>query len=351
MKSRIRIAASRVGFAAAPADARPYGNSFSLDAAKKYGEDSLARSLATFRTAGEAGADVVVSTEYALHFGDFGSLENQKHLRKLVQEIPGPATDKTAEIAKEYGMHIALNMQERVGGDVMNTTVLIGRDGKIIGKYRKIHMPAFEHWFTKAGTEYNVFETDIGRIGFTICHDMAFPESVRGMALNGADIVLHATGGWGFVTNYTLGKALLQVRAAENCVHIANSYLINPTVPGSSSCIVSNKGVVLAENDSQTEDGIAIAEIDPDYEMINDNSMWNFFCNVRSERMRFMLERNPVAYGVFAEASPPVSRDCFPKYKYARTRDEIASMSETYDNARREEESGVSSELFRGKEW
>jgi predicted amidohydrolase len=300
--------------------------------------------------AGEAGADLVVSLEYAINYGEFGALEKQHYFMELVEEIPGPTSEKASALSKKYNMYTATNYAERDGDKIFNTTVLIGRDGKIIGKYRKIHLPAYESWYTTPGSEYPVFETDIGRIGFAICHDMAFPEHCRNVALNGADIILNSTGGWGFVTNRELGLPLLQVRAAENCVYIANAYCINPIVPGSSSCIISNRGEVLAENKSMTEDGIAMAEIKADYEMIHDNCMWNFFSDVRSERIRFMLERMPKTYGDLCNENPPLMKDCYPGYKYARTPDELKEISKIYNKARQDEENGITSELFK-KEW
>jgi predicted amidohydrolase len=350
LKKTVKIAAARTGYNKPPPEANAYNPDFSIQAAKKHAADGFRRTLAAFCAAGEAGADVVVSVEYALHFGDFGSLEKQKIQNELLETIPGPTTEKVSEISKKCKMFTATNMIERDRDTTYNTTVFIGRDGKIIGKYRKVHLPAYESWYTAPGTEYPVFETDIGRIGFSTCHDMAFPEHCRCMALSGADIILHATGGWGFVTNYSLGRALLQVRAAENCVYIANAYTINSVLPGSCSCIVSNRGVILTENDSQTEDGIAIAEITPDYEMINDDVMWNFMSGVGSERMRFMLERNPAAYGMLKNEMPPLSKKFYPQYKYAKTPEAHAKISEQYDKARQDEFNGVPNDLFK-KQW
>ena len=350
IKKTVKIAALRTGQSKASAEANAYSADFSKEAAQKHAADGLERTLAAFRMAGEAGADVAVSVEYALHYGDFGSLEKQRTQKELLETIPGPATEKVSEISKKYQMYTATNMMERDGDTTYNTTVFIGRGGKIIGKYRKVHLPAYESWYTAPGTEYPVFETDIGRVGFSTCHDMAFPEHCRCMALSGADIILHATGGWGFVTNYALGRALLQVRAAENCVYIANAYTINPVLPGSCSCIVSNRGVILAENDSQAEEGIAIAEISPDYEMKNDNLMWNFMSGVGSERMRFMLERNPAAYDALKAENPPLSEKFYPQHKYAKTPEALAEISKQYDKARQDEFDGIPNDLFK-KQW
>ena len=351
IKKTIKIAASRIGLNNPPKEANPYCGAFTMEAALKHAESNLERTLNSFRMAGEAGADIVVSIENVRSLGNFGTFEKNNLFMELIEEIPGPTTDKLAEISKKYSMYTATNYQERDGDKCYNTTVFIGRDGKIIGKYRKIHLPASENWYTTPGTDYPVFGTDIGRIGFSTCHDIAFPEHSRIVAINGADIILHATGGWGFVNNDgALGLALLQVRAAENCVYFATAYSFNQRRPGSSSCIISNRGDVLAENQSQTEDGIVIAEISPDYEMIDDNNMWNYFSNVSSDRMRIMLERMPETYGALADKNPPLAKDCYPQYKYAKTYDELKEISRKLDEARHDEVDGRKNKLWE-KKW
>jgi len=347
----VKIAASRIGHTPAPREADPYDGAFTMEGAREHAYANLKRTLNSYRMAGEAGADAVVSIENVMALGSYVALEKHDLFMRLIEEIPGPASDKVAQVSRAYGMYTATNFYEREGNTCYNTTVLIGRDGNIIGKYRKIHMPASENWYATPGAEYPVFDTDIGRIGLSICHDIAFPEQCRILALNGADIVLHATGGWGFVTNDgALGLELLQVRAAENCVYLANAYSFNRLRPGSSSCVISNRGALLAENQSQTEDGVAIAAFTPDCAMINHNNMWNFFSNVASERMRLMLERMPETYGAIAEKSPPLARERYPEYHYARARDEIKDISRHLDEARRDAAAGRENALWE-KEW
>jgi len=346
-KKKVRIAASRIGRCKAPPEADPYNAAFTIEAALKHADANLDRTLDTYRMAGEAGADVVVSIEHARSWENFGAHEKNDIFMRLIEEIPGPTTDKVAALSKKYGMYTATNYQERDGDKCYNTTVLIGRDGKLIGKYRKVHLPASEHWYTAGGSDYPVFETDIGRIGFSICHDIAFPEQCRIMAVNGADIILHSTGGWGFVHNDgALGLAQLQVRAAENCVYLACAYSFNALRPGSSSCIISNRGDLLAENQSQTLDGLAIADIDADYAMLDENVMWNFFAGLPSERMRLMHERAPATYGALTAAAPPIVGECYPQYKYARTYDEYKEMSKRYNQARQDNADGVHTDFW-----
>jgi hypothetical protein len=143
---------------------------------------------------------------------------------------------------------------------------------------------------------------------------------------------------------------LLQVRAAENCVYLANAYSFNALRPGSSSCIISNRGDLLAENQSMTVDGLAIADIVPDYAMINDDIMWNYFAGLPSERMRIMHERMPETYGALTSPNPPLAKDVYPQYKYAKTYDEYKEMSRQLDQARQDYVDGRPTEFW-DRKW
>lgn len=331
----VKIAASRIGRNAPDAESDPRSPSFSFEAARKYTQGNVDRTIASFVKAGEAGADAVCSIEDIKCMDPFISLEQKSRFLDLAETIPGPTSEMLAVIARRYNMHIAANYYERDGGDAYNTTVLLGRDGGIIGKYRKIHMPAHERWMAAPGADVPVFETDIGAIGLSICYDIVFPEHCRSLALNGADIVLHSTGGWGF-TYGNLGMELLRVRAAENAVYIANAYSFNLARPHSNSCIVNNAGDALAINDSQTEDGIAIAGFAPDYDMMKERQFWAFFSGVPSARARTTLERMPETYGALTESRPPIVRGRYAGYRYARNYDAIKSISEKWSEYRQD---------------
>ena len=94
--------------------------------------------------------------------------------------------------------------EEFENGEYSNTAFLFGRDGKIIGKFNKVHPavgspPYFwppnkndEEWNMKCGTDFPVFELDFGTIGIMTCYDGYFPESARILSLKGAEIDLAA---------------------------------------------------------------------------------------------------------------------------------------------------------------
>jgi predicted amidohydrolase len=144
------------------------------------------------------------------------------------EAIPGPATERLGSLARQLHSYIVAGVYEREGAVLYNTAVLLGRDGKLVGKYRKTHLPR-EEWEAGVtpGNDYPVFETDFGKVGLIICWDVQFPEPSRAMALKGAELLLLPI--WG--GNETLAKA----RAIENHVFLVSSsydmktFIVDPT--------------------------------------------------------------------------------------------------------------------------
>lgn len=132
------------------------------------------------------------------------------------ETIPGPSSDFLGKVAARNHTYIVAGIYEREGKAVYNTSVLIGRDGKLIGKYRKICLPSGEiDGGIAPGGEYPVFDTDFGKIGMMICWDVSYPEIARELANRGAEIIFMPI--WG--GNETLCKA----RAIENQIPLVIS--------------------------------------------------------------------------------------------------------------------------------
>jgi len=324
-KEKIKIAATRVGMDKPPEHISPDGADKNLDAdaIKKYADANAGRALAALRTAGERGADLALTHEDIMGLGHYTRNELRHVFARVCEEIPGPTSERLSGIAREYGMHVAACYYERERDKFYNTAVLIGRDGELIGKFRKVHLPRLEQWLITPGSETPVFETDIGNIGIAICYDIAFPEHCRALALNGADIILHPTVGWGFVYGERrfMGEALNRVRAAENQCCLVCS--INP--PQGRSCIISNNGDILGEYGSADTDGIAVAEFAPDYDLMKAESYWSFLANVPSVRARMVFERRPGAYGPITESAPKIVRGRYSEYKFSENGSELAN--------------------------
>ncbi|MGZ4125234.1 MAG: carbon-nitrogen hydrolase family protein [Actinomycetota bacterium] len=120
-------------------------------------------------------------------------------MRAAAEPVPGPRTDRLAEIAREHRMWIhGGSVLELDAGKVFNTSVLFDREGELIARYRKIHLfdadppgavPSRESFLFAAGDEVVVANSEFGRAGMSICYDVRFPELYRSLVVQGATIV------------------------------------------------------------------------------------------------------------------------------------------------------------------
>ena len=308
MKNIIKISAVNSKSNKLPEGANPYIGKIDFDIRRKYVDGNLEKMYAFLHEAGKSGTDLVCTCEdFSMSTDPYMRyMEDPQLFSSLAEEIPGPLRERIREIAEQYGMLVAANFYEKDGNKIFNTSVLIGRDGKIIGKYRKIHLPVCEKWMVTPGDEFCVFETDIGRIGFAVCYDIVFGEHCRSLALNGADIIIHPTAGWGVsgVSSSDLGEALIRVRAAENAVYMVVS--TNNTYGGiGKSCIVDNNGEIIAKAAGEDE-GIATAEFTADFDIVREEIFDTFFSGISSIKARQTLERLPGLYKLIAEDESPL---------------------------------------------
>lgn len=117
---------------------------------------------------------------------------SREEVDALSEKIPeGETTQVLTSIAQEKTLYIIAGLPEQSNRKYFNSAVLIGPDG-YIGTYRKTHL-FFEEkkCFTPGDTGFQVWSTEIGQIGIMICFDWFFPESMRTLALKGAEIVGH----------------------------------------------------------------------------------------------------------------------------------------------------------------
>jgi predicted amidohydrolase len=170
-----------------------------------------------------------------------------KSYSDVAEPIPGPTTAKLGVLARKHRSYVVAGIFEREGHVVYNTAVLIDRDGKVAGRYRKVYLPYVEvEQGLTPGNDYPVFRTDFGTIGIMICYDVFFADPARSLASRGAEIILMPI--WG--GDLTLSKA----RAIENKIFIASSGYDFPTQ------IMDPDGEILAT--ARTDGSAAIASID-----------------------------------------------------------------------------------------
>ncbi|AVT77485.1 amidohydrolase [Rhodopseudomonas palustris] len=138
-----------------------------------------------------------------------------------------------AKISARYGCLIAAPIVERAAAGLYVTTVLIGPDGKEIGRYRKTHLTAEERKWAVAGFDYPVFDTVFGRIGVMSGYDAVFPETSRCLAIGAADIIL-----WPAALREPFERELLAVpRAEDNRVAVVLANRVDSPYPGGSVVI------------------------------------------------------------------------------------------------------------------
>ena len=177
-------------------------------------EANLRRLDPLVREAVRGGARIVVTTECFL---DGYAIKDKSILladyRDLGERIPdGNYFQRLAALAGELKIHLVAGMNEADGELRYNTSVLIGPDGKLIGKYRK---HALEHELVRntPGTNTPAFETDFGRPGMMICADRKHPDLVSRIVAEGAEFLLCPSGGmFGPKSN----DPILQARSREN---------------------------------------------------------------------------------------------------------------------------------------
>lgn len=169
-----------------------------------------------------------------------------KSYYEVGESIPGPTSERLGAVARQLNSYIVAGIYEKVGSILYNTAILVGRDGKLVGQYRKTHLPR-EEWEAgiTPGDDYPVFDTDFGKVGLIICWDVQFPEPARAMARQGAELLLLPI--WG--GNETLAKA----RAIENHAFLVSSSYDMKTF------ILDPEGKILAQ--ASKDQPLAIAEL------------------------------------------------------------------------------------------
>src|SRR5450432_4576429 len=113
----------------------------------------------------------------------------------LAETIPGSTTQAFQEKARNLGVVVVLNLYERDGAHCYDTSPVIDADGTLLGRTRMIHITEYacfheQGYYTPGDTGAPVYETKIGKVGVAICYDRHFPEYMRALSVNGADLVI-----------------------------------------------------------------------------------------------------------------------------------------------------------------
>jgi len=220
--------------------------------------------------------------------------EFSKHYCRVAEKIPGSFTDVLCDYAKRFKLYLAIGLLElhpTIPATLFNSAVLINSKGKILGHYRKVHIPGEEKHYFYPGNRVEVYNTELGNIGLMVCADNSFPEQARVLSLKGAEIICVSYArpkGVGF--DPELYHRIVSCRAFEN-----NNFFIACNRVGEEddiifegrSCICGPKGEFLALSQIEREE-IIIADLLAE-DMVN--------ARIRYSRFR---DRRPDLYGILA---------------------------------------------------
>jgi N-carbamoylputrescine amidase len=162
---------------------------------------NLEKAVARIEEAAKRGAHIVCTQElFRAHYPC--QTEDPKSF-DLAEPIPGPTTEALGSVAKANKIVIVASLFERrAAGVYHNTAVVIDETGKIVGRYRKMHIPDDpryyeKYYFTPGDLDFVAHPTSRGTIGALVCWDQWFPEAARLTAMAGAQILFYPTAiGW-----------------------------------------------------------------------------------------------------------------------------------------------------------
>ena len=260
-----------------------YANLPKAEAIRKH-EDLIAKAAAQ-------GAKVTCLQE--IFFGPYFPAEQDVKWYATAEPDTGPTVTRMRELAKKHGMVLVVPFYEEAqAGVYYNTAVVIEADGRVVGKYRKTHIPHvgpcfWEKFYFKPGNlGYPVWDTSIGRIGIMICYDRHFPEPARALGLKGAELVFNPS-----ATVKSLSRYLWELEQPAHAV--ANGFFIgainrvgvekplNESQFYGSSYFCDPRGQILARA-SETEDEVLVADLDLEMNRQVRNT-WQFLRDRRPE--------------------------------------------------------------------
>lgn len=247
------------------------------------------------------GAQVIGLQE--IFHGPYFCAEQDPKWYATAEPEDGPTVSRMREVAREHGVVLIVPWyEEEQPGVYYNSACVIERDGSVLGKYRKTHIPQvgpcfWEKFYFKPGNlGYPVWDTSVGRIGLIICYDRHFPEVARELGLKGAELVFNPSATVESLSRY-LWELEQPAHAVANGFWVAASNRVgveaplNPNKFYGSSYFCSPRGKIVAQA-SDSEDEVLVADIDLD-EIREVRNTWQFF-----------RDRRPETYGDLARQLP-----------------------------------------------
>ena len=235
---------------------------------------NVQRALGMVQRAAARGAEFILLPE-AFHFR--GKADPRKGFQKIAERIPGVSTVPFMDMAKRHKITIlAGSVCEKISGKIKtyNTSVLIDPLGRIVARYRKIHLfnaaigkkKINESQFFRPGSKKVMAKVGRWRVGLSTCYDLRFPDLYQSYARQGAEI-LCVPSAFTKVTGQAHWEELLRARAIENLCYVLAPNQIGKDGKGidsyGNSMIVDPWGKILARASGDKEE-ILFARLDKD---------------------------------------------------------------------------------------
>lgn len=270
-------------------------------------EENIQKADNFIRLAKEKGADLVLLPElFEGHY--FCQIEDYDNF-SLAEDFNDSKTLKHfQEIAKETHMVLPISFFEKAGNCYFNSLAMIDNDGKIVGLYRKSHIPTGEcyeekFYFTPGDTGFQVFSTHIGKIGVGICWDQWFPETARILALKGAEILLFPTAIGSEPVLVKDSKShwqnVMKGHAAANIMPVLASNRVgveeakNSSMKFFGSSFIADQHGDFVTEMNREEEGIRVAEFDLN-EIANERIAWGVFRDRRTDLYSPILKMSDI---------------------------------------------------------
>ncbi|MBI3978410.1 MAG: carbon-nitrogen hydrolase family protein [Chloroflexi bacterium] len=233
-------------------------------------------------------------------------VRNTRDYEHYFEPPDNPYAQHVVDRARDLGIAVVLPFGERDGIHYFNTAFVADREGRVVGKYRKVHIPggfplpgkgafAFEKlYFTPGNLGYPVMDLGFVKVGVQICYDRNFPEGYRILALKGAEVIFTPTALMRIGSIWHAGpwELMIQARAYENgCFVVGINRAGNEDgvdYVGDSLIAAPKDGSVIIRSEAQADD-LIVAEIDLDD------------VTEARKRLPFMRDRRPETYRAIVE--------------------------------------------------
>jgi beta-ureidopropionase len=264
-------------------------------------DEAIDKHVGLIAKAAAEGAQITCLQE--IFNGPYFPAEQDPKWYATAEPSDGPTVTRMRELARDHGMALVVPFYEEAQpGVYYNSAVVIERDGSVLGKYRKTHIPQvgpcfWEKYYFKPGNlGYPVFETSVGRVGLIICYDRHFPEVARQLGLKGAELVFNPS-----ATVESLSRYLWELEQPAHAV--ANGYWIaainrvgteeplNSNRFYGSSYFCDPRGQIVARA-SEDSDEVLVADLDLDRAReVRDT--WQFLRDRRPETYQELTQLLP----------------------------------------------------------